>query len=129
MADVQGSEPPPASAAAAAAAEAAAAAAWPAAQPDPVQEPPEAIQDQQDQVQDQVQDQGSVDTSSARGASVDRCSGAPAQVEAVNSPRTAPTTAPEKPLEVTVDDEPEVFLEMIKFVYLNTCHVDQANVK
>ncbi|CAK0904354.1 unnamed protein product [Prorocentrum cordatum] len=30
---------------------------------------------------------------------------------------------------VTVRDEPEVFLEMIKFVYLNTCHVDQSNVK
>ena len=23
----------------------------------------------------------------------------------------------------------QVFLEMIKFVYLNTCHVDQSNVK
>ncbi|CAE7243245.1 Klhl7, partial [Symbiodinium sp. CCMP2592] len=129
-------EPPPASAAAAAAAEAAAAAAWPdkdfAVLPDPVQEPAEAIcTDVQDPVQDQVQDQGSVDTSSARGASVDRCSGTPAQVEAqLNSPRTATAgPAPEKPIEVTVDDEPEVFLEMIRFVYLNTCHVDQSNVK
>ena len=25
--------------------------------------------------------------------------------------------------------EPQVFLEMIRFVYLNTCHVDQGNVK
>ncbi|CAE7525967.1 BTBD2 [Symbiodinium natans] len=91
-----------------------------AALPDPVQESPEAV----------VDVQGSVDTSSARGASVDRCSGAPAQVEAVNSPRTAPAgPVAEKPVEVTVDDEPEVFLEMIKFVYLNTCHVDQSNVK
>mmetsp|Transcript_53888 Transcript_53888/g.98523 ORF Transcript_53888/g.98523 Transcript_53888/m.98523 type:complete len:772 (-) Transcript_53888:84-2399(-) len=32
-------------------------------------------------------------------------------------------------VEVTVDDEPEIFLEMIKFVYLNTCNVDQSNVK
>eukprot|EP00971_Amphidinium_carterae_P023094 455634-Amphidinium_carterae.1 len=31
--------------------------------------------------------------------------------------------------EVSVDDEPEVFIELIKFVYMNTCHVDQANVK
>jgi len=31
--------------------------------------------------------------------------------------------------EAVVDDEPEVFLEMIKFVYLNTCQVDHANVK
>ncbi|CAE7222324.1 ppiA [Symbiodinium microadriaticum] len=54
----------------------------------------------------------------------------PAEVEAVNSPRTATAgPAPEKPVEVTVDDEPEVFLEMIRFVYLNTCHVDQSNVK
>eukprot|EP00419_Tripos_fusus_P008410 CAMPEP_0172675300 /NCGR_PEP_ID=MMETSP1074-20121228/13189_1 /TAXON_ID=2916 /ORGANISM="Ceratium fusus, Strain PA161109" /LENGTH=699 /DNA_ID=CAMNT_0013492753 /DNA_START=266 /DNA_END=2363 /DNA_ORIENTATION=- len=34
-----------------------------------------------------------------------------------------------RPLEAFVDDEPEVFLEMIKFVYLNTCNVDHANVK
>lgn len=31
--------------------------------------------------------------------------------------------------EVTVDDEPEVFLEMIRFVYLSTCNVDDSNVK
>eukprot|EP00928_Gymnodinium_smaydae_P008123 TRINITY_DN12940_c0_g3_i1.p1 TRINITY_DN12940_c0_g3~~TRINITY_DN12940_c0_g3_i1.p1 ORF type:complete len:874 (-),score=183.43 TRINITY_DN12940_c0_g3_i1:57-2579(-) len=30
---------------------------------------------------------------------------------------------------VFVDDEPEVFLEMLKFVYLNTCHVDHSNIK
>jgi len=35
----------------------------------------------------------------------------------------------ERMVEVTVDDEPEVFIEMIRFVYLNTCHVDQGNVK
>lgn len=32
-------------------------------------------------------------------------------------------------LEIIVDDEPEIFLEMIKFVYLNTCHVDHTNMK
>lgn len=50
----------------------------------------------------------------------------------MNSPRTVAVTGvpvSEKPWEVTVDDEPEVFLEMIRFVYLNTCHVDQGNVK
>eukprot|EP00446_Apocalathium_sp_SHHI-4_P019684 CAMPEP_0177279828 /NCGR_PEP_ID=MMETSP0367-20130122/70040_1 /TAXON_ID=447022 ORGANISM="Scrippsiella hangoei-like, Strain SHHI-4" /NCGR_SAMPLE_ID=MMETSP0367 /ASSEMBLY_ACC=CAM_ASM_000362 /LENGTH=389 /DNA_ID=CAMNT_0018736519 /DNA_START=4 /DNA_END=1169 /DNA_ORIENTATION=- len=31
--------------------------------------------------------------------------------------------------EVWTDDDPETFLEMIKFVYLNTCHVDHSNVK
>jgi len=31
--------------------------------------------------------------------------------------------------EVTIQDEPDVFLEVIKFVYMNTCHVEQANVK
>eukprot|EP00929_Paragymnodinium_shiwhaense_P115443 TRINITY_DN8431_c0_g1_i1.p1 TRINITY_DN8431_c0_g1~~TRINITY_DN8431_c0_g1_i1.p1 ORF type:complete len:799 (-),score=142.36 TRINITY_DN8431_c0_g1_i1:117-2513(-) len=36
---------------------------------------------------------------------------------------------PERFMEVTVDDEPDVFLEMIRYVYLNTCHVDQSNVK
>merc|ERR1719215_818244 len=45
------------------------------------------------------------------------------------SERTVERTTDERMAEVTVEDEPEVFLEMIKFVYLNTCHVDHANVK
>lgn len=32
-------------------------------------------------------------------------------------------------LDIIVDDEPDIFLEMIKFVYLNTCHVDHNNMK
>eukprot|EP00435_Cladocopium_sp_Y103_P024442 s1693_g6.t1 len=108
-------EPPPASAAAAAAAEAAAAAAWPARAFE------EQVEHQVEHVE-HVQDQGSAETSSARGQS---------EAEPMNSPRTQPTVPAhsEKPLEVMVDDEPEVFLEMIRFVYLNTCHVDQGNVK
>lgn len=63
-------------------------------------------------------------------------------MEPLNSPRTQPTApVSEKPLEawhsvfanglgkVTVDDDAEVFLEMMRFIYLNTCHVDQNNVK
>lgn len=98
-----------------AAAEAAAAAAWPARAFE------EQVEHQVEHVE-HVQDQGSVETSSARGQS---------EAEPMNSPRTQPTVPAhsEKPLEVMVDDEPEVFLEMIRFVYLNTCHVDQGNVK
>ncbi|CAK9117615.1 unnamed protein product [Durusdinium trenchii] len=112
-------EPPPASAAAAAAAEAAAAAAWPAlrAFEEPTEGPAEQVQ----------VDQGSAETSSARGQSEAEPMKSP-----MNSPRTVAVTGvpvSEKPWEVTVDDEPEVFLEMIRFVYLNTCHVDQGNVK
>ncbi|CAK9081245.1 Peptidyl-prolyl cis-trans isomerase A [Durusdinium trenchii] len=77
---------------------------------------------------EQVQvDQGSAETSSARGQSEAEPMKSP-----MNSPRTVAVTGvpvSEKPWEVTVDDEPEVFLEMIRFVYLNTCHVDQGNVK
>eukprot|EP00929_Paragymnodinium_shiwhaense_P115444 TRINITY_DN8431_c0_g2_i1.p1 TRINITY_DN8431_c0_g2~~TRINITY_DN8431_c0_g2_i1.p1 ORF type:complete len:813 (-),score=143.84 TRINITY_DN8431_c0_g2_i1:712-3150(-) len=52
---------------------------------------------------------------------------------AQNSPLQGPIgSSPrerERLSEVAVEDEPEIFLEMIKFVYLNTCHVDQSNVK
>jgi len=47
-----------------------------------------------------------------------------------SSPRVLPHGGLDRTLtEVTVEDEPEVFIEVIKYVYMNTCHVDQGNVK
>lgn len=51
----------------------------------------------------------------------------PVLPESNNSEHSTDRTS--RSLEVVVDDEPEVFLEMIKFVYLNTCQVDHTNVK
>lgn len=75
------------------------------------------------------------DSTSVRTASADRGrqaevgsprSSADGSVAAVSCRRA---NSPGRSIEVTVDDEPEVFLEMIKFVYLGSCHVDKANVK
>eukprot|EP00927_Polykrikos_kofoidii_P038693 TRINITY_DN33101_c0_g1_i1.p1 TRINITY_DN33101_c0_g1~~TRINITY_DN33101_c0_g1_i1.p1 ORF type:complete len:481 (+),score=72.38 TRINITY_DN33101_c0_g1_i1:75-1517(+) len=36
---------------------------------------------------------------------------------------------PDRLTEITIDDEPEIFLEMIRFVYLGNCVTDHSNVK
>lgn len=78
------------------------------------------------------------DASSAGGASLEECQDGTGSFGSECSPpaglhgldvAAAVEQLGEKLIEVTVDDEPEVFLEMLKFVYLNTCLVDHANVK
>ncbi|CAE8607418.1 unnamed protein product [Polarella glacialis] len=103
-------EPPPASAAAAAAAAAVSAAAWPDNHSGGAAS-------------------ACAETASAGAASVDRNAETMGMPPASASPVSASCPRADEIVEVIVDDEPEVFLDMIKFVYLNTCDVDQNNVK
>eukprot|EP00930_Biecheleria_cincta_P026288 TRINITY_DN18548_c1_g1_i1.p1 TRINITY_DN18548_c1_g1~~TRINITY_DN18548_c1_g1_i1.p1 ORF type:complete len:782 (-),score=120.18 TRINITY_DN18548_c1_g1_i1:182-2527(-) len=82
-----------------------------------------------------VADLANADSASVRTASADR--GHQAEISSprssadgsVNALPCSRALSPGRSTEVTVDDEPEVFLEMIKFVYLSSCHVDKTNVK
>lgn len=49
--------------------------------------------------------------------------------EGYNTDVASSCDASSKLHEVTVDDEPDVFLELIKFVYLGTCQIEDSNVK